>query len=193
MKPAGRGAGWVGPFVFLDGLIVAAVGAFFAFKWISEDEENVFGPCSRGSGTCLQGGETLNMTFGLVFGALGLAGALVGLWLIRRHRVRAARDRDLIERGRQGEAVVTAATPTGMTTRTNGRVTKQGYRLELDPADGGPPLVVKASLPPGIVPGARVRVAYDPASRDAVLLEIPPSSPTGDLFTPHAPVFGVDD
>ena len=185
MKPAGRGAGWVGPFLFLDGLMLAAVGAFFAHKWIAQDEENVFGTCSRGRGTCLQGGETLNMTFGLVFGGLGLAGALVGLWLIRRGRVRAARDRDLMERGRQGEAVVTAATPTGITTRTKGRVTKQGYRLELDVADGGAPLLVHASLPPGIVPGARVRVAYDPAARDAVLLEPPPSSPTGDLFTPH--------
>ena len=184
MKPAGRGAGWVGPFVFVDGLLGAAVGAFFAYKWITEDEENVYGPCSRGSGTCLQGGETLNMTFGLVFGGLGLAGVLAGLWLIRRHRVRAARDRNLLERGRQGDAVVTAATTTGMTTRINGRITKQGYHLELDPGDGGAPLVVKASLPPGIVPGARVRVAYDPASRDAVLLEIPPSSPTGDLFAP---------
>ena len=109
---------------------------------------------------------------------------LAGLWLIRRHRVRAARDRELLERGRQGEAVVTAATATGMTTRINGRITKQGYRLELDPGDGGAPLVVKVSLPPGIAPGARVRVAYDPASRDAVLLESPPASPTGDLFAP---------
>ena len=184
MKPAGRGPGWVGPFVLFDGLIVGAFGAFFAYKWVTEDEENVYGPCSRGSGTCLQGGEKLNLVFGLVFGGLGLAAILAGFWLIRRHRMRAAQDRHLLERGLQREAVVTSATRRGMTTSTNDQVTSQGYRLELDIGDGGPPLVVKASLPPGIVPGARVRVAYDPASRDAVLLEIPPSSPTGDLFAP---------
>jgi hypothetical protein len=184
MKPAGRGPGWIGPLVFVSGLTLAAVGAFFAYRWITEDEENVYGACSRGSGTCLKGGETLNMTFGLVFGLLGLAGTLVGLWLIHRHRTRAGRDRDLLDRGRQGAAVITAATRTGSTTRSNGRITQQSYRLELDPGDGGAPLVVKASLPPGIVPGARVRVAYDPASRDAALLEVPPSSPTGDLFAP---------
>jgi hypothetical protein len=32
------------------------------------------------------------------------------------------------------------------------------------------------------VPGVRVHVAYDPTSRGALLLEIPPSSPAGDLF-----------
>ena len=182
MKPAGRIAGWVGPFVLLDGLVAGAVGAFFAYKWITEDEENVYGPCSRGTGTCLTGGETLNMTLGLVFGGLGIAAVLAGLWLIRRHGVRSTRDRELIERGRVGDAVITAATLTGMTLRRNGRITKQGYRLELDPGDGGAPLVIKASLPPGIVAGARVRVAYDPSSRDAVLLDMPASSPTGDLF-----------
>ena len=182
MKPAGRLAGWVGPFVLVDGLIAGAIGGFFAYKWIAEDEEDVYGPCSRGTGTCLKGGETLNMTFALVLGGLGIAAVLAGLWLIRRHRVRSGRDRELIERGRVGDAVITAATLTGMTFRRNGRITKQGYRLELDPDDGGAPLVIKASLPPGIVAGARVRVAYDPTSRDAVLLETPPSSPTGDLF-----------
>jgi hypothetical protein len=184
MKPVGRSAVWVGPLVFLAGLLAGAVGAFFAYKWITEDEENVYGPCSDRIGTCLRGGETLNMTFGLVLGGLGLAGALVGLWLIHHHHVRAARDGVLLERGRQGEAVVTAATPTAITVRMNGRITKQGYRVELDPGDGGAPLVVKAWLPPGIVPGARVPVAYDPGSRDAVLLGLPPSSPTGDLVAP---------
>jgi hypothetical protein len=185
MNPMGRVAGWVGPFVFVGGLLGNAAGALFAHKWIAEDEPNVYGPCSRGFGTCLQGGETLNLAFGLLFSGLGLASVLVGLWLIRRHRVRAARDRALLERGRQGEAVVTAATPTGMTVRLNGRVTKQSYRLELDPGDGGAPLLVKAWLPPGILPGGSVRVAYDPASRDAVLLEIfAPLS--GVPRTPHA-------
>jgi hypothetical protein len=184
MKPVGRVAGWVGPLVLVAGLLAAAVGAFFVGKWITEDEENVYGPCSHGSGTCLKGGETLNMTFGLVFGGIGLAGVLMGLWLIRRRRVRAARDSLLLERGRHGDAVVTAATPTGMTVRSNGRITKQGYRLELDPGDGGGPLIVKAWLPPGIVAGARVGVAYDPTSRDAVLLAVPPTSPTGDLIAP---------
>ncbi len=184
MKPAGRTAWWVGPFVLAGGLLACAVGALFAYKWITEDEEDVYGPCSRGTGTCLKGGETLNMTFGLTFGVLGLAAAVAGLWLIRRRRVRTARDQELLERGRQGDAVITAVTLTGMTMRRNGRITKQGYRLELDPGDGGPPLVVKASLPPGIVAGAGVRVAYDPTSRDAVLLEIPSSSPAGDLFAP---------
>jgi hypothetical protein len=182
VKPVGRGPRWFGPLVLVSGVFTAALAAFFAYRWITEDEENVYGACSRGSGTCLKGGETLNMTFALVFGGLGLAGALVGVWLLRTHRARAARDRELLDRGRQGAAVVTAATRTGSTTRTNGRITRQGYRLELDPGDGGAPLVVRASLPPGIVPGASVRVAYDPASRDAVLLEVPPSSPTGDLF-----------
>jgi hypothetical protein len=42
--------------------------------------------------------------------------------------------------------------------------------------------MVRASLPPGVLAGARVRVAYDPASRDTVLLESPPTSATGNLF-----------
>jgi hypothetical protein len=70
-----------------------------------------------------------------------------------------------------------------MTVRTNGRITRQRYRLELDPGDGAAPLVVKVWLPPGIEPGASVRVAYDPGLRDAVLLGPPPSS-TGDRFAP---------
>jgi hypothetical protein len=173
MTPKGRIAGWVGPFVLFDGLLAGAIGAYFAYKWITEDEENVYGPCSRGTGTCLKGGETLNMAFGLFLGGIGVAAVLAGLWLIRHHHVRAARDRLLLERGRQGDAVITAATFTGMTLRLNGRIAKQGYRLELDPGDGGAPLVIRASLPPGVVAGARVRVAYDPSSRDAVLLETP--------------------
>ena len=184
MRPAGRSAWWVGALVLAGGLLAAAVGTLFAYKWITEDEEDVYGPCTRGTGTCLKGGETLNMMFGLVFGGLGLAATLGGLWLIRRRRVRAARDRALLERGRQGDAVITAATTTGMTARSGGRIVKQGYRLELDPGDGGAPLVVKAWLPPGFVPGTGVRVAYDPSSRDAVLLEIPGSAPAGDLFAP---------
>jgi hypothetical protein len=184
MKPVGRSAVWVAPLVSLAGLLAGAVGAFFAYRWITQDEEDVYGPCLHRSGTCLRGGETLNMTFGLVLGGLGLAGALVGLWLIHRRHVRAARDRVLLERGRQGEAVVTAATPTAITVRMNGRIIKRGYRVELDPGDGGAPLVVRAWLPPGIVPGGRVPVAYDPGSRDAVLLGLPPSSPTGDLVAP---------
>jgi hypothetical protein len=184
-KPVGRSAVWVGPLMFLAGLLAGAAGAYYAYRWITEDEENVYGPCSHTSGTCLRGGETLNMTFGLGLGGLGLAGALAGLWLIHRHHVRAARDRVLLERGRQGEAVVTAATPTAFTVRMNGRITKRGYRLELDPGDGSAPLVVKAWLPPGIEPGARVPVAYDPGSRDAVLLGLPPSSPTGDLVAQY--------
>ena len=182
MKPAGRTAGWVGPLVLAAGLIVAGLGALFAYKWITEDEQDVYGPCSHGTGTCLQGGETLNMTFGIVFGTLGVASVLAGIWLIGRRRTRVARDRELIERGLQRDAVITGAAPTGMTLRSGGRVTKQGYKLELDPGDDGTLLVIKAWLPPGIVPGARVRIAYDPASRDAVLLEIPGASPAGDLF-----------
>ena len=176
LAPAGRLPRWVGPFVLLDGLLSGAIGAFFAYKWITENEENVYGPCSTGD-SCLTGGETLNMTFGLVFGALGVAAVLAGLWLIRHQRVRAGRDRELIERGRVGDAVITAATLTGMTLRRNGRVTREAYRLELDPGDGGAALVVNASLPPGIVAGTRVRVAYDPSSRDTVLLE----TPAGDV------------
>ena len=182
MKPRGRTPGWVGPFVLLDGVISGAVGGVFAYKWLVEDEPDVYGPCSRGSGTCLQGGETLNIVFGLVFGGLGLLGIAAGVWLLARHRARAAADRGLIERGRTGEAVVTSATRSGMSVRTNGRVTRQGYTLTLDAGDGGAPLVVKASLPPGIQPGTRVVVAYDPATRDAVLLDTPPQPPTGDLF-----------
>jgi hypothetical protein len=182
VKPAGRIAGWVGPFVLLDGVIAAAIGAFFAYKWITEDEPDVYGECTDGTGTCLTGGETLNAVFALTLGVLGVAGVLAGLWLIRHHHVRAARDQALIERGRQGDAVITAASLTGVTLRRSGRITKQGYRLELDPGDGGAPLVIKATLPPGIVPGDSVRVAYDPGSRDAVLLELPHSPETGDLF-----------
>jgi hypothetical protein len=162
----------------------AGLGGYFAFKWATTDEQDVYGSCSRGSGTCLQGGETLNMVMGLVFGGLGLAGILVAAWLIVRLRRRAAADALLVQTGRTGVATVTSVQETGSVTRTNGRVTSQGYRLELDPGDGGEPLVIRVTLPPGLQPGARVRVAYDPVTRDAALLETPRSSPTGNLFAP---------
>ena len=43
MRPLGRSAAWVGPLVFLGGLLVAVPGAFFAYKWIAEDQEDVYG------------------------------------------------------------------------------------------------------------------------------------------------------
>jgi hypothetical protein len=37
MRPVGRGPAWVGPFVFATGLTTAAVGALFAYRWVTDD------------------------------------------------------------------------------------------------------------------------------------------------------------
>ncbi|HEX8204435.1 MAG TPA: hypothetical protein VF587_00100 [Solirubrobacteraceae bacterium] len=169
-KPKGRGSA-VWPWLFLTGgVIIAGVGVFFAVKWLALDEPEVFGPCSRGGGSCRQGGETLNMIMTLAFGPFGLIGTVLGVRMVVRHRRRAAADRELLASGRQGDAVITDVKERGTATRTNGRVTSQGYLLTLDPEDGGVPICMKVTLPPGVMAGARVRVAYDPLTRDAVLL-----------------------
>jgi hypothetical protein len=41
---------------------------------------------------------------------------------------------------------------------------------------------MKVELPPGVAAGSRVRVAYDPTTRDAVLLDEPAASVAGGLF-----------
>ncbi len=157
----------------LGGLASGALGTWFAVKWVTTDEVDVYGPCSRGSGTCLEGGETLNMTFTLVWGGLGLLGVVFGLALLVRNRRRAAADRRLLASGRRTDALVTDVRERGSVTRTNGRITSRGYLLTVDPADGGAPLILKVELPPGVRPGVHVRVVFDPITRDAALLEDP--------------------
>ena len=173
-KTKGRGSPFW-PWSYLAvGLVILALGAFFAVKWVATDEEDTYGRCSRGGGSCLQGGETLNMIMTLVWIPVGLIGTAYGVRSVRRHRRRAAADRELIAHGRHADAVVTHAEQRGSVTRTNGRITSHGYLLALDPGDGGPPLSMKVELPPGVMAGSWVRVAYDPATRDAVLLDAPP-------------------
>lgn len=173
VKPKGRGHAFWPWSRLVVGLIILGVGAFFAVQWVTTDEADVYGKCSRGGGACLQGGETLNMIMTLVFGPLGLIGAAWGAVAVTRHRRRVAADRKLIANGRQGDAVITGVEQRGSVTRTNGRITSQGYLLTLDPGDGGAPLSMKVELPPGVAAGSRVRVAYDPTTRDAVLLDAP--------------------
>ena len=173
VKPKGRGSAFWPWALLVVGLVIAGVGAFFAVKWVTEDEADVYGKCSDGGSSCLQGGETLNMIMTLAFGPLGLIATACGVVAVVRRRRRAAADRALIATGRQGDAVITGVEQRGSPTRTNGRITSQGYLLTLDPGDGGAPLSMKVELPPGITAGARVRVAYDPTTRDAVLLDAP--------------------
>ena len=173
LEPQGRGSALWPWAILVSSLGFAALGAFFAVKWVTTDEPDAYGSCSRGSGSCLQGGETLNMVMTLVWGSLGLAGTVVGLVMVVRRLRRSAADRALIEHGRQGEAVITGVRQRGMVTRTNGHITSLGYELFLDPEDGGAPLAMKVTLPPGVMAGGRARVAYDATTRDAVLLEIP--------------------
>ena len=171
LKPKGRGhAFWPWSFLFL-GLVFAGLGAFFGFKWVTTDAPDVYGQCSRGGGSCLQGGETLNMIMTLVWSPLGIIGTAAGFAMVVRHRRRAAADRALIATGHVSDALITDVRHRGSETRTNGRVTSRGYLLTLDPGDGGAPLVMKVELPPGVTAGTRARVAYDPATRDAVLVE----------------------
>lgn len=184
LKPKGRGSA-IWPWLALStGVILAGVGVFFAVKWVTTDEADVYGACSRGGGTCLQGGETLNMVMTLVFGPIGLIGTVLGVGMVVRRRRRAAADEALLASGLQGDAVITDVQQRGSVTRTNGRITSQGYLLTLDPEDGGPPLVMKVELPPGVTAGSRVRVAYDPTSRDAVLLEVPAAPVGADRLAP---------
>lgn len=171
VKPKGRGSAFWPWSYLVVGLIIAALGAFFAVKWVTEDEADVYGRCSRGGGSCLQGGETLNMVMTLVWSPLGLIGTAFGVAMVVRHRRRAAADRALLAHGRQGDAIITDVQQRGSITRTNGRITSQGYLLTVDPQDGGAPLSMKVELPPGVAAGGRVRVAYDPTTRDAVLLD----------------------
>ena len=173
VKPKGRGSAFWPWSSLVVGLIIAGVGAFFAVKWVTTDEADVYGKCSDGGGSCLQGGETLNMVMTLAFGPLGLIGTACGVAMVVRHRRRAAADRALLANGRQGDAIITGVEQRGSITRTNGRITSQGYLLTLDPGDGGAPLSMKVELPPGVTAGSRVRVAYDPTTRDAVLLDAP--------------------
>ena len=176
-EPQGRGSAfWPWSFLVL-GLALAGLGAFFAVRWLTTDAPDVYGRCSRGGGGCLQGGETLNMIMTLVWGPLGLAGTTLGAAMVVRRRRRAAADRALIAGGSRDDAVIIDVRQRGSVSRTNGRITSQGYLLALDPGDGGAPLSMKATLPPGVIAGARVHVAYDPVTRDAVLLEVPPTYP----------------
>lgn len=184
LKPKGRGSAFW-PWAFLAvGLIIAGLGAFFAVKWVTTDEADVYGRCSRGGGSCLQGGETLNMIMTLVWSPLGLIGTACGIVMVVRRRRRAAADRALLSEGRQGDAVITGVQQRGSVTRTNGRITSQGYLLTLDPGDGGAPLSMKVELPPGVIVGSRVPVAYDPETRDAVLLDVREAPVSGDVFAP---------
>ena len=184
VKPRGRGHAFWPWSNLVVGLIISGVGIFFAVKWVTTDEADKYGKCSTGGDSCLQGGETLNMVMTLAFGPLGLIGTAWGGVKVVRHRRRAAADRELIANGRQSDAVITSAEEHGSVTRTNGRITSQGYLLTLDPGDGGAPLCMDVELPPGVSAGARVRVAYDPTTRDAVLLDAPPESFAGDRLAP---------
>ncbi|HEX8104652.1 MAG TPA: hypothetical protein VF533_18690 [Solirubrobacteraceae bacterium] len=183
-EPQGRGSA-IWPWLLLAaGLAIGALGAFFAVKWLTTDAPDVYGSCSRGSGACLTGGETLNMVMTLVWGPLGLIGTACGAVLVVRHRRRAAADRALLATGRHGLAIITGVRQRGSVTRTNGRITSQGYLLTLDPGDGGAPLRLKVTFPPGVTAGSRVRVAYDPTTRDAVLLDDPTAPATRDRLAP---------
>ena len=173
VKPKGRGHGFWPWANLVVTLIFAGIGAFFAVKWLTMDEPDKYGKCSDGGSSCLQGGETLNMIMALSFGTLGLIGTAFAARAVIRHRRRLAADRALLANGRQGDAVVTGVEHTGSTTQTMGRVTSMGYLLTLDPGDGGAPLSMEVELPPGIARGLRMRVAYDPTTRDAVLLDVP--------------------
>jgi hypothetical protein len=183
-EPKGRGSAFW-PWAFLVvGLVSVAVGAFFAVEWLTKDEVDVYGSCSRGSGSCLQGGETLNMVMTLIWVPVGLVGTVCGVAMAVRRRRRAAADQALLVTGLQGDAIVTGVRLRGVTTRTNGRITSQGYLLTLDPGDGGAPLSTKVTLPPGVMAGSRVRVAYDPTTRDVVLLDVPAAPAAADLLAP---------
>jgi hypothetical protein len=184
LKPQGRGSAFWPWAVLAVGLVIVGVGAFFGVKWLTEDEAAVYGKCSTGGSSCLQGGEELNMVMTLAWGPLGLIGTACGIAMVVRHRRRAAADRELLANGLQGEAIITDVEQRGSVTRTNGRITSQGYLLTVDPQDGGPPLSMKVELPPGVRAGARVRVAYDPTTRDAVLLDDPTAPVAGDLVAP---------
>ncbi len=78
LKSKGRGSAFWPWFVLILSLSSAVFGAFFAVKWVTTDEPDVHTTCSRGSGTCLSGGETLNMVFTLVWGGMGLIGVACG-------------------------------------------------------------------------------------------------------------------
>jgi hypothetical protein len=182
VKTKGRGSAFWPWSLLALGLILAGVGAFFAIKWLTRDEADVYGKCSSGGDSCLKGGESLNMVMTLAFSPFGLIATACGIAMVVRHRRRAAADRALLANGRQGDATITGVEETRSVTRTNGRITSQGYLLTLDPGDGGAPLSMKVELPPGVTAGARVRIAYDPATRDAVLLDAPPETVVGDLF-----------
>ena len=184
MKAKGRGSAFWPWFYLFVGLCIAALGAFFAVKWLTMNEAEVFGKCSTGGGSCRQGGEELNMIMTLAWLPLGSIGTAFGVAMVGRHRRRAAADRVLLASGRQGDAIITDVQERGSPTRTNGRITSQGYLLTVDPEDGGAPLSMKVELPPGVTAGLRVRVAYDPTTRDAVLLDDPAESGTGDRLAP---------
>lgn len=177
-EPKGRGSAVWPWFVLVLGSASTAFGSYFAFKWVTTDEPDVYGTCSRGSGSCLEGGETLNMVFTLVWGGMGSVAVICGIVMVLRRRRRSAADAALLASGLHADAIIVDAQQRGMVTKTNGRVTGQGYLLTLDPQDGGPPLTMKVTLPPG----ARVRVAYDPSTRDAVLLEEPGPPVLGGVF-----------
>jgi hypothetical protein len=194
MKPAGRIAGWVGPFVLVDGLIAGAIGAFFAYKWITEDEEDVYGPCSRGTGTCLKGGETLNMMFALVLGGLGIAAVLAGLWLIRHQRVRAARDRELIERGRVDLVQPDVTRCGGITEWLRIAELAREHGVETVPHAWKSGIIKAASLQcNAVIPDALFQeycVADTPINQ-TLTKERLPVEPDGTILVPTAPGIGI--
>lgn len=156
-----KSASGVTGFVFtLLGLGFSVPGVILLRLWRTTDEPTHSYPCTSSTGgtaTCYSG-EGVYGLLGGIFGALGVAMLLLGLWLLRKAWRDAARRRRLLADGRRVHGTVLAAAPSGMT--VNG---VRWWNHEVSFPGPGGTVQMRHRGPRAAEAGAHVEVAYDPA------------------------------
>lgn len=163
-----RGGLW--PFFFLAA-VFGFPAVFLGYKWLFEDQPNVKGECvtRRGPQDDCYSGETVNMIVSLVTGVftVGILVLLVIMLVDRRGMHR--RWQQIATTGTRGTGVLESAAPIGMPTWQQ---TEMAMNLVFD-VSGERVVVDKVWVPRTTQPGMTAELAYDPASREGVLLALP--------------------